>query len=412
MSRDQPSVGARSQSPASFAMPDDALAAMVSLLGPVEVETLPCRDAAGRVLAQPITADRDSPPCDNSAMDGYAVRLAEVRPDGLAVAGEVLIGRSPPALPAGQALRISTGAPLPAGAEAVIRREDVEESPEKIVVRPGVELKPGQHIRRRGENAKQGEVVLDAGRVVDGPAISVIASFGATDLRVYRRVRVAILVTGNELRPPESPLDACELRDSNGPALRTMLSGARWIEPSRQQHAPDDPAAIEQALRECLADCHAVLLTGGVSMGGHDHVPQAIAAVGARIVFQKLPIRPGHPMLGAVGPEGQAILALPGNPVSVMVTARRFGLTALRRLAGLTEPRQAAPTVTLDHPDAHQLRLWWFRPVRLIAAGRAELVRTMGSGDMISAARSDGFVELPPDAHGSGPWPFWRWTFE
>ena len=272
-------------------------------------------------------------------------------------------------------------------------------------------MKPGQYIRRQGENVRQGEPVLDAGRVIDAAVMSAVTTFGVARLRVYRRVRVAVLVTGNELRSPESPVSPWELRDSNGPALWAMLSGLPWLEPLRLRHAKDDPAAIGQALEQCLADCDAVLLTGGVSMGQHDHVPDAIAATGARILFRKLPIRPGHPLLGAVSRDGRPIFGLPGNPVSVMVTARRFAAAALQRLAGITHHHPPA-TVTLSNPDAAQLPLWWFRPVRLVSSGRAELLRSMGSGDLVSAAGSDGFVEIPPHSQGDGPWPFWRWVVD
>jgi molybdopterin molybdotransferase len=394
-----------------FATPDEALAALLSELRPVTTESLPWQEAAGRVVAQPITADRDSPPCDNSAMDGYAVRLADVRPEGVPVAGEVLIGCPPPALPAGQALRIVTGAPLPPGAETVIRREDVEERASAIVLRPGVAPKPGQYIRRQGENVKQGGPVLDAGRVIDAAVMSAVATFGVTRLRVYRRVRVAVLVTGNELRSPESPVNPWELRDSNGPALGAMLSGLPWLEPLPLRHAKDDPAAIGQALEQCLTDSDAVLLTGGVSMGQHDHVPDAIAAARAQIVFRKLPIRPGHPLLGAVSRDGRPVFGLPGNPVSVMVTARRFAAAALQRLAGIVHSRPPM-TVVLSNSDTAQLPLWWFRAVRLVSSGRAELLRSMGSGDLVSAANSDGFVEIPPHHQGDGPWPFWPWAVD
>jgi molybdopterin molybdotransferase len=396
----------------SFAAPYEALAALLSQLRPVSDDRVPCLEAAGRVLAQPITADRDSPPCDNSAMDGYAVRLADVRPEAMTVAGEVSIGCPPPVLPMGQALRIVTGAPLPAGAEAVIRREDVEEQGSKIIVRPGIQLQPGQHIRRQGENVRQGETVLAAGRVLDAAAMTAATTFGAARLRVYRQVRVAVIVTGNELRPPESPVSPWELRDSNGPALGAMLSGLPWLAPPRLLRAKDDFMAITHVLEQCLADCDAVLLTGGVSMGQHDHVPDAVAAAGGKVVFRRLPIRPGHPLLAAVTDDGRAILGLPGNPVSVMVTARRFAAAVLRRLAGIADPAAPRPVVMLSNPDTSELPLWWFRPVRLVATGRVELLRGRGSADIVTAAISDGFVEIPPHSHGAGPWPFWRWTID
>jgi molybdopterin molybdotransferase len=139
----------------SFATPDEALVALMAPLRPVATEELPWQEAAGRVLAQPIVADRDSPPCDNSAMDGFAVRLADVCREGMTVAGEVLIGQRPSPLPAGQALRIVTGAPLPAGADTVIRCEDVEQCESTIAVRPDVELTRGDYVRHQGENIKQ-----------------------------------------------------------------------------------------------------------------------------------------------------------------------------------------------------------------------------------------------------------------
>ncbi len=307
-------------------------------------------------------------------------------------------------------LRIVTGAPLPPGAEAVVRHEDVEEDPFRIVLRPGVEVQPGQNIRRQGENIRRGGAVLESGRLIDAAAMAAVAAFGAARLQVYRRIRVAIIVTGDELRSPETPTTAWELRDANGPALAAMFSALPWLEPPRLAHAADHPAAIVQALRQALADCDAVLLTGGVSMGRHDYVPEAVASAGGELLFRKLPIRPGHPVLGAVGPGGQAILGLPGNPVSVMVTARRFAAAVLRRLAGIAVADPPPSAVTLVNPDSSRLPLWWFRPVHLVSCGCAKLLKTMGSGDVVCTASSDGFVEIPPGEQGSGPWAFRRWT--
>ena len=145
-------------------------------------------------------------------------------------------------------------------------------------------------------------------------------------------------------------------------------------------------------------------------MGHHDYVPDAIAATGAEIIVRKLPIRPGHPLLGAVSREGQPILGLPGNPVSVMITARRFAAAVLQRLAGMIHADSPTSAVTVSNPDLAQSPLWWFRPVGLVSPGRAELLRSMGSGDVVAAANSDGFVEIPPRGQGAGPWLFWRWT--
>ena len=145
-------------------------------------------------------------------------------------------------------------------------------------------------------------------------------------------------------------------------------------------------------------------------MGHHDCVPKAIERAGATRVFHRLPQRPGKPLLGAVGPSGQGVLGLPGNPVSVMVAARRFGAAVLRRLAGFSEPQPAVPMVRLREPDGERLALWWHRLVRLVGDGEAELVTSKGSGDLVSAARSDGFVVMPPDGVGEGPWPYYDWA--
>jgi len=152
-----------------------------------------------------------------------------------------------------------------------------------------------------------------------------------------------------------------------------------------------------------------VLLTGGVSAGQYDFVPGVVAALGAKTVFHRLPLRPGGPILGAVGPDGQAILGLPGNPVSVLVTARRLARTVLRHLAGFACASCPVPVVRVTNDDGRTLNLWWYRLVRLTGPGVAELVPAQGSGDVVALARSDGFVEIPPNASGAGPWPYYGW---
>jgi molybdopterin molybdotransferase len=166
---------------------------------------------------------------------------------------------------------------------------------------------------------------------------------------------------------------------------------------------------MQRLVVNTLAWCDAVLLTGGVSAGQYDFVPDVIAAIGGETIFHRLPLRPGAPVFGAVGPKGQAILGLPGNPVSVLVTARRLAWFALMRLAGFAEPRPRVPVVGLSNVDGKSLKDWWCRMVRLTGAGQAELVPTRGSGDVVSMGRSDGFVEVPPETTGAGPWPFYSW---
>lgn len=395
--------------PRQFSDPGEALAALLAQLRPVGVETMAWQDAAGRVLAQDLVADRDSPPCDTSAMDGYALRVADLRAEGTPVAGEVVIGRPPPPLPPGAALRIMTGGAVPPGAEAVIPREFVDEQPARIVPHPEAVLRPGRNIRRQGENLRQGQTAVAAGRPLDAALLAAAATFGLARIPVYRKLRVAVIVTGTEVRPVEAAVQPWQLRDSNGAGLLAMLQGQAWRETPRLHRAPDDRAAITHILQKALADADAVILTGGVSQGDYDYVPDAVTAAGGRSVFHGLPMRPGQPILAAVGPSGQAIFGLPGNPVAVLVAARRLVVPALRRQAGHARPDPPCGTVRVAADDARPLRLWWYRPVRLIAHGVAELVPSLGSGDMVSAARGDGFIEVPPQQSACGPWPFWRW---
>lgn len=392
-----------------FDSPEGALVALLEQIQPVGTERVTWSDAVGRVLAEPLLSDRDNPPCDVSAMDGYAVRLRDLNAGPLSIAGDVPIGSAPPELPAGMVLRMVTGAAVPPGAEAVIPREDVQEMPDCITLR-NPQVPSGQHIRRRGENLPAGQVAVPAGSLLHAPLLAAVASFGAAQLCVHRKVRVGVLVTGDELLPIDSAPQPWQIRDSNGPTLLALLAGCPRVAIQTQTHAPDVEDCLKERLGRILDQCDLVLLTGGVSMGNRDHVPAAVQALGSRIIFHKLPVRPGKPVLGAIGPTGQVILGLPGNPVSVMTTACRIAGPALRHLSGVDRTRaEGCGSLAIVNPDALAISMWWSRLVQTTGPGTGQLLPNRGSGDIVAAARSDGFVEIPPGQSGAGPWPFYRW---
>ncbi len=399
--------------PFAFASPAEAVAALAARLSPVGLETGALSQSVGRVLGEPVRADRPSPACDVSAMDGYAVRLRDLPHGRLTIAGEASIGQPPATMAAAPVvMRIFTGGPVPHGAEAVIPREQVVEHCDSIEIGADVatEVRTGQHIRNTGENCPAGVCVVDAGTAVNVPIRASLASFGCTRVTLRRRVRVAAIVTGNEVHDAHAAVEPWQIRDNNGPTLAAMFGPLAWVQWLGCHHVHDDAAAIGRLVRQLLPRVDALLLTGGVSMGEYDHVPAVIADAGCKTIFHRLPIRPGKPVLGAVGPAGQAVLGLPGNPVSVMTTARRIAAATLRRLAGLTVTDEPTAVVELMEPPAKTIPLHLSLPVRLCADGEAVTVASRGSGDIVAAARSDGFVELPPNASGIGPWPFYRWS--
>ncbi len=394
----------------AFDSPAAALGALLGRVGPVGTERVALDDSSGRVLAEDVRADRASPACDVSAMDGYAVRIADLACGSLAVAGEIAIGSAPPAMPGGAALQIVTGAPVPDGAEAVIKREDVEETQGRIGVGAGVaaSVKHGQNIRRMGENLEAGALVCSGGRAVTPALAGSLATFGMVEPSVYRKVRVGVVITGDEVVDPGETPSVWRLRDSHGSVLRSMLRSREWIELGSMERVRDDASAIEEAARAALEACDALILTGGVSMGDHDHVPGVVERLGAELVFHRLPQRPGKPALGAVGAGGKPVFGLPGNPLSVLVTAHRLVMPALARRGGIVGG-SATTLVRVTNADEKTLGMWWHRLVRLTGEGEAELVESKGSGDVASAAGSDGFVEVPPGGSGDGPWLFYGW---
>jgi molybdopterin molybdotransferase len=300
--------------------------------------------ALGRVLAEDVISPIDVPAHDNSAMDGYAFNGGCLKPDTLAVlaavgtvfAGAPYAGR----IEAGQCLRIMTGAVMPEGLDTVVPLELCSVQGDQVSIQPGV-IKPGENRRRRGEDLALGRPALAAGRVLKPADLGLVASLGIAEVRVLRRLRVALFSTGNELRTLGQALDAGCIYDSN----RYTLMGALQrlgMDVLDLGLVPDDPAALQATLDRAVAEADVVLTSGGVSMGDADHVREVLARMG-EVAFWKVAMRPGRPF--AFGPlkpaSGRAapvwLFALPGNPVAALVTFYAFAREGLLRLAGAHE---------------------------------------------------------------------------
>lgn len=322
------------------ALPVEKAQAFIRQMVPVVrgVESLALRTALGRVLARDVISPIDVPAHDNSAMDGFAFRSADLSADadtafdvaGTGYAGAQFEG----AVAAGQCVRIMTGAVMPAGLDTVVPQEFTRTVDGRVIVPAGV-VRAGDNRRLAGEDLKSGAPALQAGRVLRPADLGLLASLGQAEVPVLRRLRVAFFSTGDELRSIGEPLDAGCVYDSNRYTIWGMLQRL-GVDAIDMGVVRDDPAALETAFREAAACADAVITSGGVSVGEADHTKQVMASLG-EVLFWKIAMRPGRPMaIGRIGEPGkQAVLfGLPGNPVAVMVTFYAFVRNALLQMAG------------------------------------------------------------------------------
>ncbi len=404
---------------------------------PGEMETVDLLAGLGRVLAEGVVADRDFPPFDRATRDGYAVRAADLAkvPARLAVVGEVKAGDWPEpgacSVGRGQAVGIMTGAPLPAGADAVVMVEHTSlgdvpagKSVAKLVeVRRSV--RQGENFVPRGAEARAGQLLLDRGRRLDHAGIAIAASAGKSRVQVFRKPRVAVLSTGDEVVEIDATPGPAQIRNSNSYSLAAQVQHAGG-EAVRLAIAPDERkrlrALIEQALiGEGLA-CDLLLLTGGVSMGKYDLVEQVLGELKAEFYFTGAEIQPGRPVVfGSCGadtpvrvfaanppsapaampaPQKKYFLGLPGNPVSTMVTFELFARPMIQALAGMTPQRLIFLRARLKSEIRTKTGLKRFLPAVLSGEfenAEVELARWQGSGDIATLARANCYVVIPPD---------------
>ena len=313
---------------------DEARALVLGAVTALDAGERPIVDALGRVLAEDVVAAHDVPSFANSAMDGFAVRAGRAGRE-LRIVGESRAG-TPAEMPIGEgeAVRISTGAAVPDGADAILPVEDAEDRGEAVVT--GIELPAGHHVRAAGEDLRGGEVVLHAGCVLGPAELGVAVEAGRATLRVTRAPRVAVLATGDELVAPGEPLRHGQLHNSNAITLAALADGA-GAEVVSTGEVRDDPQATRAAIERALGGADVLLLTGGVSVGPHDHVKPALGALGVEEVFWRVAMRPGKPLwFGRRG--AQLVFGLPGNPVSAMVCFLLFARPALRAMQGAPAP--------------------------------------------------------------------------
>jgi molybdopterin molybdotransferase len=368
------------------------------------VERVPLRDAVGRVLAETLSADRDYPPFDRAQMDGYAVRSTEAAAGvALRVRGEIAAGRPVElSIGAGEAAAIMTGAPMPDGADAVIPIERCEPSADGGTVRLLVPAKPGLNVTPRGGDVPRGATLLEPGAMLGPAQVAVAATVGAATIVCHARPRCALLATGDELAPLGVAPQTWQIRNSNNDMLRTLLVrlGGEVVDNAL---APDDPVGVRAAIDSAAQRGDVLFVSGGMSMGKYDFVPQALRAAGFELRITKLRIRPGKPFVFAFRPrDGKFAFGLPGNPVSAFVCTLRLASRLIRRMIGRgLEPvwihaPLARPLATANGPREFYQPAWW-------DGARVTPLEWNGSADVFTLARANVLLVRPENdpAHPS-----------
>jgi molybdenum cofactor synthesis domain-containing protein len=383
----------------------EALQILREACPPGPAERVPLAEASGRFLARPVVADEDWPPFDTSAMDGYAVRVADLATGGPGVslrerAGLVAAGDRPPGrLEAGEAVRVMTGAPIPEGTEAIVPTEDARREDGRVFSKAAAVPRAGDHIRRRGESIAAGTVLLEPGQRVSAAGIALAAFAGADPLEVHRRPRLAIAVTGNELVPVTSKPGPGQHRDSNGPMLAALCRASGRPAATRAAVADED-GAVARLFREAGREEDVLVTSGGVSAGDLDLLPAEAERAGFEILFHGVAVRPGKPV--AVGRRGETLwFGLPGNPVSASVGFHLFVRFALGCREGASAPGAERRRARLVRDVAVRGARETYRDGVLEDVEgelRVEPLRSLGSHDFAAHSRANVLIRIPSGA--------------
>jgi molybdopterin molybdotransferase len=379
---------------------EEALCRILETVHALEPERVSLLAATGRVLAEAVSADRDIPPATNAAMDGYAVRGMDIAttPVRLHVTGQVAAGHvSEQTVEAGQAIRIMTGAPLPGGADTVVRFEDTRSEGAWVEIMKAPQ--PGANVRAAGEDVRDGQTVLPQGKILRPQEIGMLAAVGRVTALVVRRPRVAILATGDEIVPPDETPGPGQIRDANSYTVAAQIQRYGGI-PLLLGVARDRMSFVRQGIQRALDQGADLIITsGGVSVGDFDLVKQALAAEG-QMHFWSLNMKPGRPLaFGNV--NSIPLLGLPGNPVAAMISTELFGRPAAMKMQGFTDWSRPVVRARLEEPVRHKDRRRHYLRVTLRqteSGYQASLTGDQGSGILNSLVQADGLMIVPEES--------------
>ncbi|MCH8137107.1 MAG: molybdopterin molybdotransferase MoeA, partial [Proteobacteria bacterium] len=344
----------------------EATKAILAAVNTLESETVSLAAATGRVLAQSVKAERDQPPFNRVMMDGIAIAYAEFA-DGnrsFQIQSTQAAGDPAQTLKPAHAIEIMTGASLPAGADCIIPVERITVNESGAHVEANYATSEQQFVHAAGSDHKKDTELLQPGTRISPMDIAIIASCGLADVSVAKQPRISVISTGNELIAAGEAIAAHQIRLSNGPAIVAMLEENGYAD-ATHEHLVDEPELLRERIAQHLQHADVLILSGGVSMGRADYVPQVLHDLGVEVTFHKISQRPGKPMWFGMGPDGQAVFALPGNPVSTLVCARQYVIPALRHMSGMAaaEPQFASLTTEVTFKP----QLTNFLPVKLIS---------------------------------------------
>src|SRR5436190_918823 len=379
---------------------EEARGQILQMVGTVARETVPLKDAAGRIAADSVTANHDLPLFDNSAMDGYAVRSVDVsratmvKPVKLKIIGKIAAGDVwGKRIEEETAIRLFTGSAMPGGANAVVMQEDtIEGGPDEIQILEPV--KPYENVRLKGEDVRKGDVVMREGNFVTPAFVGLMCALGFAEISVFRRLKVGLLATGSELQEPGRPPNEGKVFESNRAMLASFIEGI-GAQTNIYPIVRDEIADTKEAFEKAFNENQVVVTSGGVSVGEFDYVKQAFEAIGGKQNLWKVNIKPGKPFV--FGRKGDKFLfGLPGNPVSALVTFVLLVRPALLRMQGATNVDLPSHSATLMEQLSNRGDRRHFMRVCVESSGKVRLSGTQASHMLSSLAAANGLVDVPP----------------